>query len=437
VIATGVNAADGMYSWLPTETADSKIRISDTSNPLLSDESDGYFKIVENIWPTLRITSPIGGERWAAGTAKTITWTSSGIQKVNLFYEVYSGATSVMVPIASNIDAAAGFFSWTVPSVSSSANSGYTRVKLAEAAPYGRESMSRTFAVPSVRVESPTGIDKLTVGAVKKITWTSSAVQKVKLEFSPDNGVSWMLIADNVWADVKSFSWEVPFTRSSNCLIRISDMETPEAADQNDAPFTIANSIRVTQPDGRLRWTEGNTRNITWTQTGVDRVNIEFTKDGGVTWTRIASNVDAAPGFHAWAVPNIASEYCKLRVIDAQYPATIGWSPDFAIKTTHGNITFSSPNGGEYLVSGNHTNLTWTSTGVRFMRLDLSTDGGLTWTTIQSGISPTPLLSQLVPAGISSSNCLFRLMDEEDDTVFDTSNAPFIIGPETQKPASR
>ncbi len=424
-VTAGVAASAGKYAWtLSSSEMVSKVRVSDASNATVNDESDNYFTVTRTPTPSLRLTSPIGGERWATGAVKNITWTASGIDRVDLFYEFFTGTGSTMIPIATNVDAAAGSHTWTVPPISA----GYTRVKVAVAGGYGTAYTGATFSVPSVRLGLPNGGETLVVGSAKKITWDCTGVSKVNLDYSTDNGATWRPIASNVWADSKAYTWSVPFTRSSQCLVRVSDMEAPEAKDQSDARFTIANSITVIQPDGRESLTEGNTRVITWTSVGVERVNIDFSKDNGTTWTSIATNVAASPGAYAVTVPNIASSYCQFRLTDTQYPNVAGKSTVFTIRTTHGTITLSAPNGGERFAPGEWVSMSWNATGMTMVRIELSTDGGQTWTTLNTRIpANVTSFSQQLPNDAASTRCLFRVSDQEDESARDASDAPFTI----------
>ncbi|MBI2417018.1 MAG: fibronectin type III domain-containing protein, partial [Ignavibacteriales bacterium] len=67
---------------------------------------------------SLQITSPNGGELWRAGTNQIITWSSTNISTIKIYYSSNAGATWQL--IANNVQAAAGRYSWATPSDSSS-----------------------------------------------------------------------------------------------------------------------------------------------------------------------------------------------------------------------------------------------------------------------------------------------------------------------------
>ncbi len=77
-----------------------------------------------------------------------------------------------------------------------------------------------------------------TVGTVKNITWFSSSVTNVKLEYSTDNGSVWSTIVDSTPAAAAAYAWTVPNTPSTQCLIRISDASNASLNSVSN-PFTI------------------------------------------------------------------------------------------------------------------------------------------------------------------------------------------------------
>ncbi len=67
--------------------------------------------------PTITVTSPNGGESWAAGSAHNITWTSSGtVGNVKIEYTTNNGSSWSTVTSSTAND---GSYSWTVPNTAS------------------------------------------------------------------------------------------------------------------------------------------------------------------------------------------------------------------------------------------------------------------------------------------------------------------------------
>ena len=76
----------------------------------------------------------------------------------------------------------------------------------------------------SLNLLSPLQGANLTGNSSTNITWTATNVANVKLEFSPDGGVNWTTIAGSTPASAGSYTWTVPATASSTCLVRVSDV---------------------------------------------------------------------------------------------------------------------------------------------------------------------------------------------------------------------
>ncbi len=123
---------------------------------------------------------------------------------------------------------------------------------------------------------SPNGGEVYPVGSTQNITWSSSNVTNVKLEYSTNNGSTYTVIAASLPASSGTYSWNVPATPSTQCLVRVSDAANPAVNDVSDAPFTIGQPAA-----GWVSVTSGTTGDI-W---GIDWV------DANTVWIS-ASNGD-------------------------------------------------------------------------------------------------------------------------------------------------
>jgi beta-lactamase superfamily II metal-dependent hydrolase len=91
--------------------------------------------------PGLTVTSPNGGESWAGGSGKAITWTAQDISNVKLEYSLDNGATWTV--IASSVAASTGSYTWTVPNVASTA----ARVRAMDAFGSASDMSDGTFTI--------------------------------------------------------------------------------------------------------------------------------------------------------------------------------------------------------------------------------------------------------------------------------------------------
>jgi endonuclease/exonuclease/phosphatase family metal-dependent hydrolase len=81
-------------------------------------------------------------------------------------------------------------------------------------------------------------------------------------------------------------------------------------------PSDAEKSILVTAPNGGESFPGGSAQSITWSDTGVTDVKLEYSLDG-TAWTVITPSTPAAAGSFSWTVPNAATTTAAVRVSDA------------------------------------------------------------------------------------------------------------------------
>ncbi|QDE81465.1 lamin tail domain-containing protein [Myxococcus xanthus] len=90
----------------------------------------------------------------------------------------------------------------------------------------------------SVTVTSPTGGESWAGGSVRNITWTSTSVTNVKLEYTL-NGSTWSTLAASTAASAGSYAWTVPSSATTTARVRISDASNASVSNTSNAAFTI------------------------------------------------------------------------------------------------------------------------------------------------------------------------------------------------------
>lgn len=100
-----------------------------------------------------------------------------------------------------------------------------------------------TFGIPGggssvVTVTAPNGGESFLGGSTQNITWTSSNVSNVRIEYTTNGGTNWTIITNSTAASAGSFAWTVPMVSTTAAKVRVSDTAST-ATDQSDANFTI------------------------------------------------------------------------------------------------------------------------------------------------------------------------------------------------------
>ncbi|NLH62343.1 MAG: M23 family metallopeptidase [Ignavibacteriales bacterium] len=118
-------------------------------------------------------------------------------------------------------------------------NSTASRKKLSDA-------VGMTFPEDKITVLSPNGFELLRSGEVTPITWsTTGFVGNVKLEYTTNNGVSWMLITAST-VNNGTYNWNVPQIGTWKGRVRISDNGNSNISDISNSVFKIIHSVYPT-----------------------------------------------------------------------------------------------------------------------------------------------------------------------------------------------
>ncbi|MCP4157740.1 MAG: hypothetical protein GY757_59070 [bacterium] len=93
----------------------------------------------------------------------------------------------------------------------------------------------------SIAVTSPNGGESWTAGSAQSITWSSTgSIASVDIDLSVNSGSSWSSVVSATNND-GSYSWTVPGSASSSCLIRVSG-NGGSTSDSSDAVFSITST---------------------------------------------------------------------------------------------------------------------------------------------------------------------------------------------------
>ncbi len=429
-------ANNGSYVWtVPNTPSDNcLVRVSDIDGDP-ADVSDAVFTITST--PSITLTSPSGGESWEAGTSHHITWTSTGSPgNLKIEYSTDNGASWIHIEFSTPND---GIFNWAVPDTP--ADNCLVRISTSSTDQSVSDVSDDVFSIvppssPSITVTSPNGGEKLRVGSIHQISWTTiGTVDNIKIEYSTNSGTSWTEVVSSM-SNIGYFEWSVPDTTSGNCLVRISETDG-EPSDISDSEFSIVSpssaAITVTSPNGGEILEIGSTHEISWTSNGMDdsdNVIIGYSVDSGISWTDIVIS-PANNSSYNWTVPDNPSDNCLVRISrsDQDEEASDVSDAEFSIVLpSSGTITVTSPNGGETLAAGSTHEITWTSTGtVNNVMIEYSTNRGASWTAIIESIPNTGTYTWTVP-DTPADECLVQIsaLDADKDPS-DQSDALFSI----------
>lgn len=236
VLAASVPANSSSYNFtVPnTPSANCRIRISDVSNPGTNDVSDSKFTI-----QGILIQSPIGSEIWDVGTQHDISWFSAGVINLKIEYTTNNGSDWLV--ISPSVAAANGLYNWTIPEAPSNS----CKVRLTSLENQSIISVSNDlFVIRGIKITSPNGGEEYFAGTTQTIEWVSDLIDSIKIEYSLNNGSSWILIDSSV-VSTGSYNWVLPEITSSECKVKITDKLYDLIYDISDNVFSIDSTTSV------------------------------------------------------------------------------------------------------------------------------------------------------------------------------------------------
>ncbi|MBS4059005.1 MAG: T9SS type A sorting domain-containing protein [Bacteroidetes bacterium] len=184
-----------------------------------------------------------------------------------------------------------------------------------------------------VQLLSPSGGESWAQQTVQQITWTSSLVDKVKIEFSENGGADYIILADSVSASEEVFNWLITSDLTTQAKIRISDISNPSISSESDlfSIVPLTNIITLISPDGFQQWEQNSNKFIMFTVENIDFLKIEFSINNGSDWTTIEENYPTSDGNYLWNLPDLVSDQCLVKLTDivsgstaiSEYPFSI------------------------------------------------------------------------------------------------------------------
>ena len=92
----------------------------------------------------------------------------------------------------------------------------------------------------TLTLTSPNGFEVIRDGGFYEITWNyTGTVARVQIEFSIDDGVTWLEVYPPNTGNSGGYSWLVPTINSEVCLVKIFNTANPAVYDTSNAVFTI------------------------------------------------------------------------------------------------------------------------------------------------------------------------------------------------------
>ncbi len=278
----------------------------------VADVSDNMFTITTDTPASITLVSPEGMDmKLQSGRDCQIVWASHQVSEVNIDVSYDLGiewhTIAVDIPVNQNS------YSWQVPE-SLHEN---CLLRITDAANDSCYDWSNhPFTICKLEIDSPPLNTVWVEATTHNITWVSVNISTVKLEYSIDSGLSWLIISNNTNATNGSYIWNIPKLYSTQCKLRISDANAPLIMDTSDILFTIRPQIMLNSPNGGDYLLSNSIHRILWNSTAeVSQVLMDYSINNGSSWQTLQGTpYNANLGYYDWIVPNLASSQCLVRI---------------------------------------------------------------------------------------------------------------------------
>ena len=342
--------------------------------------------------PGITVLSPNGGEEWSFGTLQTITWSSKGIDKVNIYLWFPDGATCLLTK---DIPAANESYTLTIQENQQCSNiekqitPGQYKIAIWSeepamdiAAPHDySDSYFSIGKQKSITILSPNGGEEWFLGSTYEIKWNSSGFEKVHIDIIDGSKNTAYTLASELPASKGKFSWKIgsqwpELSAGDKYKIRVISYPFPASGeweegvnyDVSDNYFSISQPVKgitVLSPNGGEEWKIGNTYTIKWDSSGYDssasvQIGLRDTRyDPNLAEGEAAIVNTTNTGSYTWTIPSEigvmklgAGNVYKVVIYIEEGGIPQKYDVSDSLFSIKKGITVLQPNGGEIWEKG-------------------------------------------------------------------------------------
>ncbi|MCK5774714.1 MAG: peptidylprolyl isomerase [Bacteroidales bacterium] len=266
------------------------------------------------------------------------------------------------------------------------------------------DSIRVVSGIPEIELLTPVDDGVWNASSDNNITWESAFIADVRIEFSSDNGDSWVDIIDESSANTRSFEWEAPELVSDQCLIRISDVANPTTYSINEIPFTLCN-LNLVSPNGFETFRMGTPVEVNWQSEFVGDLSLSYQTEEDGEWIVFAEDVSSDEQMIYWT-PEESTIWCKIKVSDMLYPDVYDIS-DFKFFVIQ--LDLNAPIGDEDLAGESVFDIEWESEIVNNVKIEFTADAGQNWETLVSSMPASDNTYAWTVPNIDAEACTIKI----------------------------
>ncbi len=293
---------------------------------------------------------------------------------------------------------------------------------------YGTFTTINGLIMYTASISTPTLSQKVATGRTTTVNWTTNGDADVYVEYSTDNGSTWVRTTQSA-VNVKTLksSFVTPTTAAADCFVRLVDAETKTELTRSKKFALVNINSTITRPAAADPiYAGGSSDIIRWQSQGLANVHFEFSSNGADGWTSITTVRNATDGSTSWKVPMVNTKSAVVRLIDEESGEEISRTAPF--KVLAGSLTLLNPASNDVFTKGQNVNLRWrTVNKVQNFDLQLSLDGGSTWSTTATSLSALKTSSTWSVPGVNSKSAVLRAIYPSEPELEYSRSAIFSI----------
>lgn len=402
-----------------------------------SDYDIGAFESDTPVLDSVTVISPNGGEVMTRGAQYTINWSTTGNVGANVKLVVRRGTSTGTIASTTPND---GVYLWTVP-LTYPLGTNFVMEISSVTSPSVMDTSDANFTfqdVPpplgTITALSPNGGETFTVGTVLPITWSSTGEVGSTVNINARRGSTTTAITVGTSND-GAYNWTIPptYATGTDYRIEISSATTPSIVDTSNSTFTIQplpGTITVLTPNGGEIITLGAFQPIAWTSTGNLGDHVKIVAHRGSSSSDIVASTPN-DGLFDWTVPldyPLGTDFV-VEISSVTYPSVFDTSDTiFTVRAADpviNKLTVLSPNGGESLLRGSISPITWSSTGTTGSTIKIMIRRGTSVATISNSTANDGHFDWTIPMYPVASNYSIEISSILDPTITDSSDANF------------
>ena len=277
-----------------------------------------------------------------------------------------------------------------------------------------------------IELLNPNGSKNYATEQTLEIKWSNEG-NPIQLEYF--NGTNWQKITQDVFSStITKYNWVLPSAEVKNARVRLIDAQLQIELVKSD-PFNIERRfgqiISPSENDGIFKG--GELISVYYSTSGYDKIDIEYSTDGGDTWSIIRKNADAKAEKYQWTLPKLSSNIFYIRIISGADIIDIS----DRMRVLNGELDLIYPNSTTVFEGGTTERIRWTSSGVGKFTLQFSLDAGDNWLDIAKNLNASARYYNWSIPNISSSAVMIRAIWSDDPEMLYDATPLFTISVST------